>query len=129
MTVPAATAPPNIAQKVVGIFKEDYTGKVLDRPELNKVREMFRAGQAEALISYKTNRLDRSEWGVNLLILLQELKSLGVELHYSQNRRQVDLNNPIEALMESISGCSEYKMAGFQSKSRGRVYADYRCGG
>ncbi|MCG3211551.1 MAG: hypothetical protein FOGNACKC_05197 [Anaerolineae bacterium] len=86
------------------IFREDYTGKVLDRPELNRVRALIRAAQVDALIVYKTNRLDRSEWGVNLLILLQELKSLGVELHYSQAKRQINLHNPVEALMESISG-------------------------
>lgn len=90
--------------QVVQVFKEDYTGKVLDRPELNKVREMLRTGQADNLIVYKTNRLDRSEWGLNLLILLQELKALGVSLHYSQSGRQVNLNNPVEALMQSIEG-------------------------
>ncbi len=90
--------------QIVNIFREDYTGKVLDRPELNKVRELLRAGLADNLIVYKTNRLDRSEWGVNLLILLQELKSLGVSLHYSQDRRRIDLTNPVEALMQSISG-------------------------
>lgn len=89
---------------IVGIFREDYTGTTLDRPELNKVRAMLRAGQADALIVYKTNRLDRSEWGINLLILLQELKSLEVELHYSQSGRAVDLGNPVEALMQSIEG-------------------------
>lgn len=85
--------------KVVGVFKEDYTGKVLDRPELNKVREALRNGQADNLIVYKPNRLDRSEWGINLLLLMQELKSLGVELHYSQDSRKVDLFNPMEAFM------------------------------
>ncbi len=89
---------------VVDIFKEDFTGKVLDRPELNKVRAMLRSRQFDCLIVYKTNRLDRSEWGVNLLILLQELKEAGVELHYSRDKRQIDLTNPVEALMESIKG-------------------------
>lgn len=90
---------------VVAIFKEDYTGKVLDRPELNKVREMLRAGLADNLIVYKANRLDRSEAGLNLLmLLLQELKPLGVSLHYSQSGRRVDLTNPVEVLMQSIEG-------------------------
>ncbi|NJN98211.1 MAG: recombinase family protein [Anaerolineales bacterium] len=89
---------------IAGIFKEDYTGTTLDRPELNKVRAMLRSGQADVLIAYKTNRLDRSEWGVNLLALLQELKGLGVELHYSQSGRQINLSNPVEALMQSIEG-------------------------
>ncbi len=86
------------------IFREDYTGKVLDRPELDKVRELLRTGLADNLIVYKTNRLDRSEWGLNLLILLQEFKQLGVSLHYSQSGRRVDLTNPVEALMQSIEG-------------------------
>lgn len=90
--------------QVVAIFKEDYTGKVLDRPELNKARKMLQSGQADNVIVYKTNRLDRSEWGLNLLIMLQEFKQLGVSLHYSQDRRRIDLSNPIEALMQSISG-------------------------
>lgn len=89
---------------VVAIFKEDYTGKVLDRPELNKARDILRTGLADNLIVYKTNRLDRSEWGINLLLLLQEFKQLGVELHYSQSGRRVDLSNPVEALMQSIEG-------------------------
>lgn len=86
------------------IFREDYTGKVLDRPELNKVRKLLQTGQADSVIVYKTNRLDRSEWGLNLLILLQEFKQLGVSLHYSQAGRKVDLTNPVEALMQSIEG-------------------------
>ncbi len=89
----------NLNMPVVAIFKEDYTGKVLDRPELNKARDMLHNGQADNLIVYKTNRLDRSEWGLNLLILMQELKSLGVNLHYAQDSHKVDLHNPMEAFM------------------------------
>lgn len=89
---------------VVATFKEDYSGKGLARPELNRVRDMLRAGLADNVIVYKTNRLDRSEWGLNLLILLQEFKQLGVSLHYSQSGRRVDLSNPVEALMQSIEG-------------------------
>lgn len=90
--------------QVVATFKEDYTGKVLDRPELTKVRAMLKAGQADCMIIYKTNRLDRSEWGINLLILLQELKAQGIELHYSRDKRQINLNDPLEALIQSIAG-------------------------
>lgn len=90
--------------KVVATFKEDYTGKVLDRPELNKVREMLCNGQADNLIVYKPNRLDRSEWGVNLLVLMQQLKQLGVGLHYSQDNRKVDLHNPMEVLVYGSVG-------------------------
>lgn len=85
--------------QIVAVFREDYTGKFLDRPELNKARDMLRSGQADNLIVYKPNRLDRSEWGVNLLLIMQELKAQGVSLHYSQQKRPVDLHNPMEAFM------------------------------
>ncbi len=85
--------------EVVAVFKEDFTGKVLERPELTKVREMLHGGLADNLIVFNANRYDRSEWGVNLLILMRELKNLGISLHYSQDNRRVDLNNPFEAFM------------------------------
>ena len=94
----------SIGATVIAQFREDYTGTTLDRPELTKVRALLRGGQADMLIAHRPNRLDRSEWGVNLMLLLQELKSLNVELHYSQQRRHIDLNNPAEALMQSIFG-------------------------
>ena len=94
----------SIGVRVVATFREDFTGTNLDRPNLNEARGMLRAGQAEVLIAHRPDRLDRSEWGINLMLLLQELKSLNVELHYSQQRRHIDLYNPAEALMQSIFG-------------------------
>lgn len=94
----------SVQVQIVGIFREDYTGKVLERPDLSQVLAMFRTKQAEMLIAFKNDRLDRSEWGLNLLLLLRELKTLEIELHYSEQGRQVDLNNPKEMLLESIGG-------------------------
>jgi len=76
----------------------------LERPALSQLRKIIQTGKVDVLIVFKPNRLDRSEWGVNLLVLLQELKAFGVELHYSQEGRFVDLNNPLEALLQSFSG-------------------------
>lgn len=90
--------------RVVRIFREDFTGTTLARPELAAARGMLDAGQAGAFVVHRPDRLDRSEWGINLLLLLQEFKALGVELHYSQQGRRIDLHNPIEALMQSIAG-------------------------
>lgn len=89
---------------VVGVFSEDYTGKVLERPELTKARAMLRQGRANVFIAYKPDRLDRSEWGVNLLLLAQEFKALEIELHYAESKTQVDLDNPQEMLLQSIQG-------------------------
>lgn len=108
--------------QVVRIIREDFTGTTLDRPGLTQAREMLEVGQAEAFVVHRPDRLDRSEWGINLLLLLQEFKGLGVELHYSQQGRQVDLHNPIEALMQSIAGWQ----AGEDRNSTVRKLADGR---
>jgi len=89
---------------VVAIFREDYPGTVLDRPELNKARQMLRDGLADSLIAYKSNRLDRSQWGVNTLLLMQELRQLGASLHFSETKKKVDLDNPMEVLMYGSFG-------------------------
>lgn len=86
------------------IFREDFSGKTLERPELDKVRALLKAGAADALIIYKTNRQDRSDWGINYLIFLQELKSWGVEFHKSETGRQIDLQDDTQILIEGIEG-------------------------
>ena len=85
--------------EVVATFKEDYTGTTLDRPELNKAMAMLRAGQADAMIVYKPDRLDRSWMGHNTLIIMQALMSIGAELHYSETAHKVDFNNPMDVFM------------------------------
>lgn len=85
--------------EVLATFKEDYTGTTLDRPELNKVMAMLRGGQADALIVYKPDRLDRSWMGHNTLIIMQALMSIGAELHYSETAHKVDFNNPMDVFM------------------------------
>src|SRR3712207_3448910 len=40
-------------------FAEDFTGKVIDRPELNKIRHLVRAKAINTLIVYATDRLAR----------------------------------------------------------------------
>lgn len=85
--------------EVLATFKEDYTGTTLDRPELNKVMAMLRAGQADALIVYKPDRLDRSWMGRNTLIIMEALMSIGAELHYSETAHKVDFNNPMDVFM------------------------------
>ena len=90
--------------KVVGIFKEDFSGTTLDRPELNKVRAIFQAKQADALIIYKVDRQDRSWAGVNYLLFLQELQQFGIEFHKSEQGREINLNDATQILLETIEG-------------------------
>lgn len=60
-------------------FAEDYTGKSLDRPEYNKIRELIRNRKINILIVYATDRFARKV-GVGDF-LLDELFRYGVELH------------------------------------------------
>ncbi len=85
--------------EIVAIFREDYTGTTLDRPELNRMRAMLKAGQADAVIVYKPDRLDRSKWGSNTLVLMQEFDALGVELHYAESGHKLDLDNHFDVFM------------------------------
>src|SRR3712207_1584855 len=41
------------------IFREDFTGKLLDRPEFNKIRTLIRNRRIEAVIIHATDRLAR----------------------------------------------------------------------
>jgi site-specific DNA recombinase len=60
-------------------FREDFTGKVIDRPELTKIRHLIRTHQIQALIVYATDRLARR---VSVgEILLDEMFDHNVQLH------------------------------------------------
>lgn len=48
--------------EVVQIFREDFSGTTLARPELTQARAMLKAGQAHAFVVHRPDRLDRSEW-------------------------------------------------------------------
>lgn len=63
-------------------FREDFTGRLLDRPELNKVRALMRERKIGALIIYATDRLARRT-GVGE-ILLDEIMDASVQLHIIQ---------------------------------------------
>jgi site-specific DNA recombinase len=60
-------------------FSETFTGKVEDRPEMNRVRALVRARKIQVLIVYAADRFARSV-GVGER-LLNELFRFGVELH------------------------------------------------
>jgi site-specific DNA recombinase len=68
-----ATLPPEYE------FAEDYTGKVIDRPELNKIRRLVRDRAITMLIVYATDRLARKVGVADFL--LDECFDHGVELH------------------------------------------------
>src|SRR3954469_12485280 len=59
-------------------FAEDFTGKVIDRPELSRVRQLMRSKAITVLIVYATDRLARDTAVANYL--LEECFRYGVEL-------------------------------------------------
>jgi len=69
----------SIVVPVEYVFREDFSGKLLERPELTKIRTLVRAGKIQALIIYAVDRLARKV-GVGE-ILLDELFEYGVQLH------------------------------------------------
>lgn len=64
------------------IFREDFSGRVLDRPELNRIRTLLREKKIQALIVFATDRLARRT-GVGEIIL-DEIMENGVQLHIIQ---------------------------------------------
>lgn len=64
------------------VFRETHTGRVLDRPELAKLRELIHTKQIQAVVVYATDRLARRT-GVGE-ILLDEMYEYGVQLHIVQ---------------------------------------------
>ncbi len=64
------------------VFREDFSGRVLDRPQLTKIRALIREHKIQALVIYATDRLARRT-GVGE-ILLDEFIEHGVQLHIVQ---------------------------------------------
>jgi site-specific DNA recombinase len=63
---------------VVEVFKESRSGASLNRPMLDQVRELVRAGAVETVIFYALDRLSRDE--TDMLILAREFRNHGAEL-------------------------------------------------
>ena len=64
------------------VLREVASGASLDRPQLNKVRVMVATGEFDVLFVYSPARLSRNL--VDLLMLMREFASHGVEVHFVQ---------------------------------------------
>lgn len=89
---------------IVHTALEAFSGRKLNRPELNTARAMLRSGQAKHFVIYSTNRQDRSWGGANYLTFLRELHELGVHFHKVEQNREIDLNDSTQVLIEGIEG-------------------------
>jgi site-specific DNA recombinase len=59
-------------------FSEAYSGLILERPKLNELRELVRAGEIDVIVVYCLDRLSRDP--THGVILIQELEKHGVKL-------------------------------------------------
>lgn len=75
-----------LGAEVVAEFKDDVSGRKLTRDGLTAAREMLANDEADALIVYKWNRLNRSF--VDSVVLRAELRRMGKELHNAELRTQ-----------------------------------------
>lgn len=65
---------------VVGEFADDYTGTKLDRPELDKVRDLARAGSINKVVAFELDRLARGM--VKQILIEEEFAKWDVTVEY-----------------------------------------------
>ncbi len=69
---------------VVGTFREDKSGKTLEREQLHQARNLLERGEADALFVYTVDRLSREL--ANLLLLENEFNKKGIGLYFVTER-------------------------------------------
>ena len=83
---------------VVKVFREDYTGTVIDRPMLNQAFALLENEEADGLICHVDDRLSRKL--AHRILLREELFRMGKELIF-QNSGKVS-NNPDDIFTDNI---------------------------
>jgi site-specific DNA recombinase len=84
---------------VVAEFKDDTSGRNMDRDGLEEACRMLENDQADVLVTWKFDRLHRNY--VNSVLLRERIRNAGKELHYAQTR-QVSGKTARERLPEDI---------------------------
>ncbi len=87
----------NRGLEVYQVYRDDYTGSRIDRPELQNMLTAMRAGEFGAVVVNEISRWGRDERV--LLDLKYILMRSNIELHIVTFGRRVDFNNPFENYM------------------------------
>lgn len=97
------------------IFRDEgYSGAILVRPGLEKVRDLSAEGQIHAVLIYSPDRLSRNY--AYQVVLMDEFTSYGVEVLFINSPKA---NTPEEALLLQFQGMiSEYERAIIKERSR-----------
>src|SRR6266496_989735 len=97
------------------IFKDEgYSGAILVRPGLEKVRDLSAEGQIQAVLIYSPDRLRRNY--AYQVVLMDEFASCGTEVLFINSPKA---DTPEEALLLQFQGMiSEYERAIIKERSR-----------
>jgi site-specific DNA recombinase len=97
------------------IFRDEgYSGAVLVRPGLERVRDLSAEGQIQAVLVYSPDRLSRNY--AYQVVLLDELRSNGTEVLFVNSPKA---ETPEEALLLQFQGMiAEYERAMIKERSR-----------
>lgn len=97
------------------VFKDEgYSGAILVRPGLEKVRDLSAEGQIQAILIYSPDRLSRNY--AYQVVLMDEFASCGTEVLFVNSPKA---DTPEEALLLQFQGMiSEYERAMIRERSR-----------
>ena len=97
------------------VFKDEgYSGAILVRPRLERVRDLSAEGQIQAVLVYSPDRLSRNY--AYQVVLTDEFASCGTEVLFVNSPKA---NTPEEALLLQLHGMiSEYERAMIKERSR-----------
>jgi DNA invertase Pin-like site-specific DNA recombinase len=109
---------------VVAEFKDDVSGRKLERDGLEEACRMLERDEADVLITYNFDRLHRNY--VNSVLLRERIRQAGKEIHYAQTRTisgktaRERLPEDIQFIMAEIEADSirERAMSGKEGKAK-----------
>ncbi len=109
---------------VAEVTDDGISGAILDRPGLDRIRDMAKAGLIEGIVVYELDRLSRKL--AYQLIIEEELKQAGVAIHYVLgNYGDTDEGR----LMKQIRGAiAEFERAKIQERMRRGRRASVKSG-
>jgi site-specific DNA recombinase len=84
---------------VIAEFRDDQSGRRIDRDGLEEACQMLERDEADVLITWKFDRLHRNY--VNSVVLRERIRKVGKDIHYAQSR-QVSGKTARERLPEDL---------------------------
>jgi len=106
------------------ILDDGFSGTTLNRPGMDEVRELFRAGKAEAILVLSPDRLARKQ--SSLLILMDEFKKFNINIIFTNQQYG---NSPEDTLMLQLQGAiAEYEREKIIDRTRRGSLHSMKCG-